>query len=525
MADAERYDAISIGSGLGGLTASALAAKNGKRVLVLERHSIAGGAAHVFGRPKLLVEAGLHEMDGFDSDDIKLPLFEQLGLLDLIELTDPPEFYSVSHPTLLPEPFVMPDSYHAAIDAMVARFPAQEKAVRDWFGLLDKIRKKTRRLLLEGDDRRFWLVNGPLFPVRFWTILRHDRATVGEVLDTLFGDDEAVKLALTANSGYYTDDIAGMSLIFFAMAQGSFHRGGGHFIKGGSKSLARALSKIITDAGGRILLRREVREILISNGKATGVMHSKPDGSDRQVAEAELLFGNAAPSVLRDMLPDKEATRFWEPYAGLTPSTSLWNIYIGLDRPPSRFGMARYSNFHIPQSYRSIRDNGGYDRTMQLAPQDGQVPGYVAVNYEHVDSGFSAKNDHLIALCGLDRLSNWETLEPEDYERKKAQWLDAIVADLCARYPGMADHITQKEMATAKTIHRYMNTPNGSVYGFAQVPGQSGRHRVKAKTAVSGLFLASAYASPGGGFTGAMLSGMMAWRAASGQPIKTILGV
>ena len=41
----DHYDAISIGSGLGGLTAGALAALDGKKVLVLERHNRFGGAA------------------------------------------------------------------------------------------------------------------------------------------------------------------------------------------------------------------------------------------------------------------------------------------------------------------------------------------------------------------------------------------------------------------------------------------------------------------------------------------------
>ena len=41
-------DVIVIGSGIGGLTAGALLARYGKRVLVCESHAIAGGAAHSF---------------------------------------------------------------------------------------------------------------------------------------------------------------------------------------------------------------------------------------------------------------------------------------------------------------------------------------------------------------------------------------------------------------------------------------------------------------------------------------------
>jgi phytoene dehydrogenase-like protein len=43
-------DAIVIGSGIGGLTAAAWVARDGKQVLVAESHAIAGGAAHSFAR-------------------------------------------------------------------------------------------------------------------------------------------------------------------------------------------------------------------------------------------------------------------------------------------------------------------------------------------------------------------------------------------------------------------------------------------------------------------------------------------
>jgi len=45
---ADTYDAIIIGSGIGSLTTGAFLAKEGKRVLVLERHYTAGGFTHVF---------------------------------------------------------------------------------------------------------------------------------------------------------------------------------------------------------------------------------------------------------------------------------------------------------------------------------------------------------------------------------------------------------------------------------------------------------------------------------------------
>jgi all-trans-retinol 13,14-reductase len=74
----------------------------------------------------------------------------------------------------------------------------------------------------------------------------------------------------------------------------------------------------------------------------------------------------------------------------------------------------------------------------------------------------------------------------------------------------------QSEMATAATMRHYLNTPGGATYGFAPEPpkglptlgSESG-----VTTTVPGLWLASSYGGAGG-FTGTMLTGLLAAQAA-----------
>ena len=75
-----QFDAIVIGSGLGGLTAGALYARAGHRVLVIERNQNFGGAATVYRHGALAIEASLHEIDGLDPKDPKAPILQSLGL-------------------------------------------------------------------------------------------------------------------------------------------------------------------------------------------------------------------------------------------------------------------------------------------------------------------------------------------------------------------------------------------------------------------------------------------------------------
>ncbi len=505
------YDAIVIGSGLGGLTAAALSARAGARVLVLEQHTLLGGAATVFQRKGLQVEVGLHELDGLDEGDIKRNLWLELELDEHLEFVPVPQFYAVHHDALPGGRFVMPDGRDAALAAATEAFPAHAAALRTYFDTLEGLRRKLRVLTDNEHSIPWWILNGPIFPLRFWPVLRHGRTTVGQFMQQLFGDDEAVKIALCPNLSYYSDTPE-MSLVFFAGGQASYHHGG-YYVKGGSQALSDQLAQQVRDRGGDTLTGRPATRILVEGGKVAGVIHCNRKGEDAQEVRAPLVFGNASPPQLASMLPDEQRAGFVARYASLRPSTSLWSLYLGFDRDPTELGMDHYSSFFVPGWVERFDQSGDGWKLMGEDPGE-RLPRYSAVNYSRIDHGLESEGLSLVVLCGTDRLDNWRSLAEAEYRARKEAWREAIVADLIRRHPGLEPHLKYSEMATARTVHRYLRTPGGAVYGWAQDPDQAMLKRPSAKTPVSGLLLASAFARPGGGFTGAMLAGHHAFCAA-----------
>ena len=86
------YDIIIIGAGLGGLTAGAKLAREGKKVLLIEQHNQPGGCATTFRKGDFTFEVGLHEMDGPSQRDMKNRIFNELGVFNNVEFIKVPEF-------------------------------------------------------------------------------------------------------------------------------------------------------------------------------------------------------------------------------------------------------------------------------------------------------------------------------------------------------------------------------------------------------------------------------------------------
>ncbi len=433
MTDA--FDAITIGSGLGGLTAAALYARAGHRVLVLERNTEFGGAATTYRHGPLIIEASLHETAGLsDPVDPKARILQALGILDDLEFVPVGAFYEVRG-KLFDPPFVLPHGFAAAEAALVERFPEHRSAFRRFFVRLRAV-QEAMSVVGEQHDSLWWFTHAPVLPLKLWPLLRDKRLSLSQVFDELFGDDEGPKLALAANLGYYADDPDRLWWLFYAIAQGSYLATGGTYIRGGSRTLSQSLVGVVESEGGAARAGRTVTEIILDEqGRAGGVVHTAADGSDRVVDHAPVLFGNAAPSVLADALPPQARPGFTGRYAGRHPSTSLFSIAFGLNRMPRELGFTQYSTVLLPEWIDSLSD---YPRCAEVFadPPGTRMPPLIVVDYSAIDSGLNPDGPYLVSIAGVDRVSNWDGLDDNAYRAKRDGWLDAIMAEIDRSFPG-----------------------------------------------------------------------------------------
>jgi phytoene dehydrogenase-like protein len=491
----KQYDVIIIGSGLGGLTAGAKIAKDGKKVLLIEQHCLPGGCATTFKRQGYTWDVGLHAMDGLDDEDPKRKIFNELGVFDKVKFITTPEFYRLKNQRL---DITIPHSSQNVAKLLIERFPEERQGIEKFFKTIHTIRKESNKI---PTSRWKLILLLPFFPFIFPKIFFNTFTTLGAFLDQEISNDD-LKIILTGNILFYHDDPYTMSLIFFGIAQSGYFNGGSHYIQGSSQNLSNHLANTIKKNNGKILLNNLVTDIITKGNRAIGIKYIGSHDKKKILfsAYADKIIANTAVPNITSMLSGNNKLLFEKKNSKKTRSCSLISVYIGFKKEIKELNK-HYCTFFLGENIHKLRD------IKKNCKEDFSERSFFFTDYSQIDSNITPDGKTVVTIGTADYLDDWEGLTEKEYKMKKENVAQALFKRIEDFFPGITEEIEYYEVGTPKTIQRYTLNPDGAVYGFAQTPLQAGIFRLFNRSPIKNLYFASAWAYPGGGFTGAILSG------------------
>ena len=485
---------------MGGLSAATNLAKNGKKVLLLERHNMPGGYGTSFVRGRFELEVSLHELSGMGTEQKPGPLYcylGDLGVMDHIELVRLDSVYRSIFPDL---DLTLPVGWEGYIDVLCQAFPHDADGIRRFLGRVRKLGQEVEHFdkLLNWSRGTELLGLVARLPANCQCIARYLLSDFRTVLHRDVKDPKA-RAVISQFWGYIGLPPSMASFLYLAGAIATYIANGPCHVRGGSQALSSAFVERLEAFGGQLRLNCGVASITTKSGRVTGVITDQGDE-----IRADWVVSNLDPvATCRDLVgAERVPRRFWRAQRANRVGISTFSLYLGLAGSPERLGITDHAVF-INDSY-DLEDH--FRRTHTLEP-----PGVVALtSYSGALPELSPPRPTMAMAPTAMYGDQWLELPPERYLETKQRIAASMFDTIEASFPGLRAATEVLEVGTPVTNMRYCGQTDGAVYGTEQVPYNSTIFRTPHKGPLGGLFFVGAFTQPGAGFEPAMISGKLA---------------
>jgi all-trans-retinol 13,14-reductase len=498
------WDAIVIGSGMGGLaTAALLSVHGGQRVLVLERHYTAGGFTHVFERPGFSWDVGVHYIgQTLDPASEVRRAYDHLSGGALQWAAMPPVY---DRAVIGGRSFEFVTGREALRDSLKSAFPRETRAIDRYLNAVHSANRVTGLYYAEKaiPAPAAALLGGLLRA----PALRWARQTTRQVLDGI-GVRPELAGVLTAQWGDYGLPPAQSSFAIHATIAEHYFDGAAYPV-GGAASIAATIVPQIQRSGGMVVTSAEVSSILLRNGKACGVQLA-----DGREIEAPLVVSDAGATVTFNRLLPADLPQLARLRTGLRelpPSMAHLNLFLGLSGSSAELGLSGTNLWLYP--------GFDHDANLRRFADDPQapLPAFFLSFPSAKDPEFDLRHPghataEVVAPIPYDSFAPWAGTRwmkrGADYDAFKQQWTDRLLAEVLRQCPQFEGRVAHVELSTPLSTRHFMNNERGEIYGLAATPRRYLLRELGARTPIPGLLLTGQDAA-GLGVTGALYAGVM----------------
>ncbi len=447
-------DVAIVGAGIGGLTAAALLADAGLKVMVFDHHVLAGGFCHSYprkahhdGKPVLYrFDAGPHDFSGVWHGGPIASLLERLGVANRLQWERVEHTYHLDGTSL-----DVPRDWRDYVKLLGQKFPDSAGGI---MALFETIHSIFDDMYATGRDR----TGMPGVPATIDELLAfpkehpHAFRWMNEPFDKLvatYVSDARVIHFLNALSGYLGDGGERLTCGQMAPIFGYYFKGG-HYPLGGSGRFADVLVEAIEERGSEVHLKSPVRRILVEQGRATGVILG-----DGRTIRATAVVSNA--DIKRTFLelvdPNDLPSDFRKRLETAAPSNSAFSVHLGIDFVPD-----------IKPATHVTAPMGVGIAMMSKVDPSAAPAGHSTLALISIMPNAAAKG--WFPEKGSEDWKDWRRLA--EYAARKKELGDAMVAAAETVIPGLSQHIVYRSDASPVTYARYDWASCGAIYGVSR---------------------------------------------------------
>ncbi|MBQ7164804.1 MAG: NAD(P)/FAD-dependent oxidoreductase [Clostridia bacterium] len=431
-------DILIIGAGVAGLSAGIFAAKDGHRVTICEKHSIAGGNLTGWQRGDYHIDNCIHWLTGTNPSSEFYDIWVETGALGNVNVYQPETLYTCLYED---KELSLPKDLDTLERDMLALSPEDAAETK---ALIKAIKTMQYFMRIGGKDFSekigvFNLIkNGP-------QVLKYHMMTTGQLAERF--RHPLIKKFIVAVFG---DKFTAMALLtVFATFCGK----NGGLPEGGSLAMAKRMAKRFTDLGGEFMFKKEVVKINTEGNYAKSVTFA--DGTtvaaDYVVIAADpaAIFGKAIdapmPKILEKQYNSPDYIRFSAHHSAFAVKEEKlpFSADVVLD---------------IPEKYRDLMRARSF-MLREFSHEPSFAPAGENVFHTMTFIGEKASVDFI-------NLSKDRTAYLEKKKQLAAATQDIIESD----FPQLKGKLKLLDVWTPATYRRYTNAETGSFMSFILPP-------------------------------------------------------
>ncbi len=481
------YDAIVIGSGIGGLVTATQLATKGVKVLVLERYLIPGGSAGSFERSGYRFDVGASMIFGLGSQGTTNLLTRALQAVH-VELESIPDPVQIHYHLPNGLDLQVHRDYEQFLQSLIQLFPHEAKGIRQFYDECWRVFNCLNAIeLLSLEEPRYVARVFWQNPIACLKLAQYLPKNVANIARRYIRDPALLQFIDLECYCWSVVPADRTPMINAGMVFSDRHYGGVNYPKGGVGQIAQKLAEGLEKAGGEIRYRSRVTEILCDRGRAIGVRLASG-----QVYQAKRIVSNATRwDTFGQLLPQVALPRFeqkWQQRYQKSPSFVSLHLGVRADvLPPD-------TDCHhiLLEDWAKMESAHG---TLFIS-----IPTLL-------DPDLAPPNHHIIHAFTPSWMEDWRSLSPGNYAAQKTLIATQMIQRLEAIFPGLSGAIEHQEVGTPRTHRRFLGRtegtygpiPNRKLWGLLGMPFN--------RTVIPNLYCVGDSTFPGQGLNAVAFSG------------------